>query len=292
MDVLTRRVAAGPIELCVAECGAGGRPLLLVHGFNGAKEDFAAHLPALAAAGWHAVAPDLRGHGASDAPDHEDDYSLEILAGDLLALAGALGWGRFALLGHSMGGMVAQVAALSVPERLAGLVLMDTGAGPVEVDRSLALGSVELVRSSGMSALAEAITALPGGSPLDTDASRRVRRARPSPLGGDDPVASWEAFGNAKMEAASPVMYAAMVPAMLDQHDRLPALAGLEVPTLVVVGEEDPLFLPASRRMAATIPGARLCVISGAGHNPQHESPAEWEQAVLGFLGELAVRPH
>lgn len=285
MDALTRRVAAGPIELCVAEAGAGGRPLLLVHGLNGAKEDFAAHLPALAAAGWHAVAPDLRGHGASDAPDSEKDYSLEILAGDLLALAGALGWARFALLGHSMGGMIAQVAALSAPERLAALVLMDTGAGPVEVDRSLALGSVELVRSSGMSALAEAIAALPGGSPLDTDASQRVRRARPSPLGGDDPVASWEAFGNAKLKAASPVMYAAMVPAMIDQPDRLPALAGLAVPTLVVVGEEDSLFLAASRRLAAAIPGAGLRVLAGAGHNPQHETPAEWEQAVLGFLG-------
>ena len=54
-------VATG-IELAVLEAGAGGRPLLLVHGFTGAKEDFADHLDELAAAGgWHVVAPDLRG---------------------------------------------------------------------------------------------------------------------------------------------------------------------------------------------------------------------------------------
>lgn len=291
MEVSVRRLDAGPVRLYVAEAGAGGHPLLLVHGFNGAKEDFVSHLPSLAAAGWHVVAPDLRGHGASDAPGDEGAYSLASLAGDLLGLADSLGWERFALIGHSMGGMVAQVAVLSAPERISALVLMDTCPGPVDIDRSLAMGSVEVVRASGMSALAEMIASLPGGSPLDTAASRRVRQRRPSPLGGDDPEASWQAFGDAKMEAASPVMYAAMVPAMLDQDDRLPQLGQLAVPTLVVVGEEDALFLPSCRQLAATIPGARLQVIAGAGHNPQHEAPEAWESAVLSFLTEVATVP-
>ena len=58
-----RRVTAGPSRLAVAEAGAGGRPLLLVHGFTGAKEDFTDWLDPLAELGWHAVAPDQRGHG-------------------------------------------------------------------------------------------------------------------------------------------------------------------------------------------------------------------------------------
>src|SRR3954463_5300813 len=100
-------------KLAYAEAGAGGRPFLLVHGFTGAKEDFTEWLDRLADAGWHAVAPDNRGHGASEKPDDESEYAFALLAGDLLALADDL-WGPdapFVLLGHSMGGMVAQVLA-------------------------------------------------------------------------------------------------------------------------------------------------------------------------------------
>lgn len=283
----TRRLHAGSIQLDIAEAGAGGRPLLLVHGFTGAKDDFAGHLPALAAAGWHAVAPDLRGHGASDAPEGESAYSLEIMAGDVLALADALGWDRFALVGHSMGGMVVQLAALSAPERLTALVLMDTGFGPVVIDRSLAMGSVELVRASGMGALAELLASLPEGvNPLETVASRHLRQTRPSPRGGDAPAESWHAFSDAKLVAASSAMYAAMVPAMLDQPGRLAALGDLAVPVLVLVGEHDVLFLDDSRRLAAAIPGAHLDVLPGAGHSPHHETPERWLATVLEFLAE------
>ena len=104
-----RTVDLGTVQLAIAESGAGGRPFLLLHGFTGAKEDLTEWLDPLAEAGWHAVAPDHRGHGASSKPDDESAYSFEILAADSLALLDALGWDRFALLGHSMGGMVAQI---------------------------------------------------------------------------------------------------------------------------------------------------------------------------------------
>lgn len=294
MTVTQRQVtlagASEPITLALAEAGEGGRPLLVVHGFTGAKEDFVEHLPALADAGWHAVAPDLRGHGTSHAPADESAYDLTLLAGDLLALADHLDWFRFALLGHSMGGMVAQVATLAAPERVEALVLMDTSAGPVGVDRDLADLSVEVVRSGGMALLSEVIASLPEGSPLDTTASRNARRTRPSPLGGDDPEASWAAFGEAKMQAASPAMYAAMVPVMLDQADRRPALAGLSIPALVMVGEHDELFLDDCRALADAIPGARLDVVPGAGHNPQHEAPEAWLGTLVAFLAGVAPR--
>ena len=66
-----RQIDVGDVSLAVAESGAGQRPLLLVHGFTGAKEDFTPWLEPLAAAGWHAVAPDLRGHGVSSKPAAE-----------------------------------------------------------------------------------------------------------------------------------------------------------------------------------------------------------------------------
>ena len=290
IDVET--VEGGSVELCLAEAGAGGRPLLVVHGFTGAKEDFVEHLPALAAEGWHAVAPDLRGHGASAAPEGEASYSLDVLAADLMGLADALGWSSLTLLGHSMGGMVVQLAVLSHPRRVDALILVDTCHGPVEIDRSLAMASVEVVRRSGTPALAVLLASLPpDANPLDTAASRQVRQARPSPLGGDDPAESWAAFGEAKLHAASPAMYAAMVPAMLDQPDRLEALGRLRLPTLVVVGEQDGAFFEPCRRMASTIPGAHLEVVRGAGHNPQHERPQEWQAAVLAFLSGLTGPP-
>src|SRR5436190_24190959 len=99
----------GEIDLEVAQAGEGGRPLLLVHGFTGAKEDFTDWLEPLAERGWHAVAPDLRGHGTSAHPEKETDYSLSVFVADVVGLADALGWDRFVLLGHPMGGMIAQI---------------------------------------------------------------------------------------------------------------------------------------------------------------------------------------
>src|SRR5690606_18998293 len=147
------RVVVGDVEVAYLEAGRGGRPLLVLHGFTGAKEDFADHLPALAEAGWHVVAPDLRGHGETSKPDDEAAYSFEALRADALGLVDHLGWDRFVLAGHSMGGMVAQVLALDHPDRVAGLVLLGTGHGPLEgLDPELVAVGVELVRAGGIPA--------------------------------------------------------------------------------------------------------------------------------------------
>src|SRR5689334_7573483 len=133
MTITERSIAVGPVELAVREAGQGGRPLLLVHGFTGAATDFTDFLEPLADAGWHAVAPDLRGHGRSSHPTDETDYSFELFSGDVLGLADALGFDRFTLLGHSMGGMIVQVLTLSAPERIEALILMDTSHGALKV---------------------------------------------------------------------------------------------------------------------------------------------------------------
>jgi len=261
--------------LTVDEAGRGGRPLLLVHGFTGSKEDFSDHVVPLAAAGWHVVAPDLRGHGQSDKPGGEGDYTLDLFAADVLALADRLGWVRFSLVGHSMGGMVAQVVALGAPERLEALVLMDTGHGPVQVDPELARGAAQLVRSGGIGALADVLGA--AGSPHETPAAARIRRLRP------DLVAEWDR----RLRSTSGAMYAAMALTMLAQDDRLERLRHLSVPTMVLVGEQDGPFLADSRRMAEAIPGARLEVVPDAGHSPQRENAAAWRTAIVSFLDGL-----
>src|SRR5215472_1323209 len=172
--LLTERcVNLGDVELSIAEAGDGQRPLLLVHGFTGTKQDFTPWLDELADQGWHAVAPDLRGHGQSSKPDAESAYSFEVMADDMLRLAGALGWDRFVLLGHSMGGMVAQIVARSAGEQLAGLILMDTTHGPLNnLDSDLIEAAVSMVREQGIDALADVMAAYEG--PLTTAAHRRL----------------------------------------------------------------------------------------------------------------------
>ena len=274
--VIGEASASASVE--VAEAGAGGRPLLLVHGFTGAKEDFTEFLDALAGDGWHAVAPDLRGHGASWHPESEDDYDLELYADDLWALVAALGWERLVLFGHSMGGMISQVAALREPARLQAIVLMDTSCGaPEGLDATdLELG-LAIVREHGMATLEELQSARE--DVLDTPASIRLQAERPG----------YQDFQRRKFLACAPEMWAAMAPKMVFQDDRIDALATLptSLPVLVIVGEQDAPFIGPSERMAKAIPRARLVVIPDAGHSPQFENTDAWWEALTGFLKEV-----
>lgn len=272
----TRSVETSGVGLEVLEAGAGGRPLLLVHGFTGAKEDFADHLDALAARGWHVVAPDNRGHGASAQPD--GPYSLATFAADVVALADALGWDRFVLLGHSMGGMIVQHVVLDHPDRVVALVLMDTSHGvPDDLDAEiLALGR-EVVLDGGMPALLEAMRAMESDM-LDTPAHQRLLAERDG----------YREFGDDKLLASSPAMWVAMIDEILGQPDRLERLRDVDVPTLVIVGEQDTAFIAHAERMAKAIPGAILEVIPNAGHSPQFENPDAWWTALTSFLDGVA----
>lgn len=269
-----RDVTTSRLRHSVAEAGSG-EPLMLVHGFTGAKEDFADFLDGFADRGWHVVAPDVRGHGASEAPEDEVAYTLEEMAADVLALADALGWDTFDLLGHSMGGMIAQVIALQAPERLRSLVLMDTHHGPVEgLDPALLALAVEVVRTEGVERLLELAAELGPVGRARTPSEERVREER----------TGYVDFGDRKLRAAAPAMYAAMVLALPAVPDRLDDLRRLDVRTLVVVGEEDEAFVGPSERLAAAIPGAVLEVVADAAHSPQFENPDRWWKVVSRFL--------
>lgn len=270
----------GAVSLAVAEAGEGGRPLLLVHGFTGAKEDFTEWLDPLADLGWHAVAPDQRGHGASSQPDDEAAYSFEAYATDLLALLDALGCERAVVLGHSMGGMVVQTAVLRAPERFEALVLMDTSHRALRADAALVDLGIGIARAEGIAAVMAAQDAMEGADALGTGAGERLLATREG----------YREFGQRKMLASSPAMYAAMLKAITDATsglDRLPDLERVAVPTLVLVGDEDTPFLKPSRRLAEAIPGAELVVIPDAGHSPQFENPEPWWKALAAFLAKV-----
>ncbi len=261
------------VTLAAVEVGRGPA-LVCVHGFGGAKEDFADHLEVLGRS-HRVIVFDHRGHGASDKPDRPEAYSKHRLVADTLAVADALGAERFRLLGHSMGGMVARRLVLDYPARVDALVLMDTAPGPVPgLDGALIELAAEVALTEGMDRLRAALDA---HAPLGTPAHERLVATRPG----------YREFLDRKWAALSPVMWATMVRAIRDQDDELEAMAAIGVPTLVLVGEHDTPFLEASRAMAARIPGARLAVIRDAGHSPQFENPEAWRDAVEGFLACL-----
>src|SRR2546425_7799499 len=117
MEVLHRTVDIGEVRLHCAEMGQG--PLvLLLHGFPECWVSWRNQMPALAAAGFRAVAPDLRGYGKSDKPSGLDAYRIEVLARDVARLVEALGAERAHVVGHDWCGAVAWVFAMWHPERL------------------------------------------------------------------------------------------------------------------------------------------------------------------------------
>ena len=277
LDLATRTIELPSGDFAIAETGEGGRPLLLVHGFTGAKEDFADHVGWLAEEGWHVVAPDLRGHGRSPKPSDEASYSLATFAADLVHLVDALRWDRLVLLGHSMGGMIAQVFAIAHPHRLEGLILMDTNHGTFDLEPEIAALGAELARTEGMQGVKTVLDAM--DDPLGSPAFDRLIAQRPG----------YQEFSDAKFLSTSPAMYAALLVELTSAANRLDGLRSLDVPTAVLVGELDKPFIEPSHELAAAISGATLTILPEGGHSPQFESPEAWADAMRTFLTGLSI---
>jgi len=270
------RVRVNGIEIAFEERGHGERPLLLIHGFTGFRQDFATQLPGLAEHG-RVLAPDLRGHGESARTGDPASYGFAQLTADLLGLLDALDIERCDLLGHSMGGMIALRATLAAPERIASLVLMDTAPGPLGfIDRGQLALAARVAREAGMAALAQILRARSG-----SDAGRGSADRRMEAEWGEERFWAWR---TARMAAMDPAAYEALGLALAEQDDVTPRLREIACPTAVLVGELDHEFRAPSEVLAQGIPGAQLHVLEGAGHQPQHEAPEAWRGAVLGHL--------
>jgi pimeloyl-ACP methyl ester carboxylesterase len=113
------------VNLAVWEAGAGF-PVVFCHGFPELAFSWRHQLPALAAAGYRAIAPDQRGYGLSDRPAAVTDYDVTHLTGDLAGLLDALGLERAVFCGHDWGGIVVWHMALLHPDRVAGVIALNT----------------------------------------------------------------------------------------------------------------------------------------------------------------------
>ncbi len=190
-----------------------------------------------------------------------------------VALDGAPG--RFAAVGHSMGGRVAFEIARSAPERLAGLALLDTAyrafAGGEAGERETATRSalLEVARTKGMRAMAEYW--MKGIIHADRMADKALTGAIVEMMG-----------------RKSPEIFAAQIKALLGRPDATPVLPAIRCPTLVLCGREDTWSpLAVHRDMVAMIPGSKLAVIEDCGHMAPMERPEDVAAAMTSWFTGL-----
>jgi len=235
--------------------GRQGKALMLIHGAGGNHLHWPAPLRRLP--GTRVYAIDLPGHGRSSGPGRT---AIEDYAADVVGFLDGVGLDRAILVGHSMGGAIAQTVALRYPERVAGLVLVGTGArlrvSPLLLDGILQnfQGVLELM----------ADWAWGPGTP-----SERVERGRRM-MARVDPQVLWGDF------------------AACDRFDIRDQVGQIGVPTLIITGSEDRMTPPKfARWLEEQIPQARLVLVEGAGHMVMLEKPEgiaalvrEWLEAL------------
>ncbi len=258
------RIELESVTLEVEDHGEGV-PVILLHGFPLSSAIWTPVRTAVEQAA-RLITPDLRGFGSSDQP--ATGYGIEDLAGEVIRLADALKVDRFVLGGHSMGGYVALRVAAAWPERLAGLILVDTRAeaDAPEGRRRRDVGIAQIVAGDAAGFLDEFVAGLVG--PSSTKRAPRV-------------IAELRAIA----AEAAPEALAGCLAGMRDRLDSSALLPTLDVPALVVVGQEDSLTpVASSRAMAAALPMATLVEIPSAGHTPSMERPIPTAEAILGFL--------
>ncbi len=230
-----------------------GPTILLTHGFAATSRMFINTISAIAT-NHTVVVWDQLGHGRSDSPDDPEHYSVAASLEAMRGLVELAGGGPAILLGHSLGGYLSLEFALTHPDDVRALVLVDTGPG-YRSDRGRAQWN-EMAERYAAGLDADGLESL-SGSP--------------------------ELSGARHPGAAGLAHTARRVLPQVDGHV-IEALPSIAVPTLVVVGELDEAFLPGSRYMAEKIPGAELAVIAGAGHAPPLTHPAEFNAVLRAFL--------
>ena len=254
-----------------------GPTVLMLHGIGGGHVAFAPQVETLAAAGYRAVAWDMPGYGHS-API--EPYTFKGLAQSCIDLIDALQCEHVVLLGHSMGGMVAQEVVARRPERVSRLVLCGTSA---------AFGK----RTDGRSAdawaqqfIAQRTAPLDAGQSMAEVAQRLVpQMVGPGSLPEGLRLAE---HGMAGVPAAT---YRRALDCLVT-YDRQAALGDIRVPTLLIGGEFDRVAAPAvMKQMAEAIPDARYAELKGIGHLMNLEAPEDFDGLLLDFLAEPAPSP-
>lgn len=209
---------------------------------------------------------DTRGHGLSDAPSGK--YTLQMLGEDAVGLMDALGLDQVHWVGLSMGGMIGQYLALHHAPRLRSLALCDTAALIPQEAQPLWDERIEAARKWGMAALVEGTLERWFTAPYRETAPKPLRRIRDQVL-------------------ATPVEGFIGCSEAIRRLNYLGRLSEIEIPTLIIVGKEDPgTPVSASEAMHERIPDSRLVVLPSAAHLSNIEQTEAFNEALIPFLLE------
>ena len=249
-----------------------GEPLLLIHGFTGSSLAWGEDLISGLARAHQVVAVDLLGHGESDISPHPERYQVDEMLTDLGQVLDALAIEEARWLGYSMGGRIALAGAVRTPSRLSSLILESAspglaGEGERKARRRADEALAEGILRGGMEDFVDHWMGLPlfatqGKLPPKVRARTRELKLRNSP----------EALA-----ACLRGMGTGAQPSFWD------SLTAIQVPTLLLAGEEDRKFTLVAEQMADSIPRAELRIMPRAGHAIHLENPFAWLAAVRTF---------
>ncbi len=246
-------IAGERIDYTWSHAKQGNLTLVLVHGAGGSK----LHWPALLRhkmAGIDVIALDLPGHGRSEG---QPRHSIAAYSAFLLDFAVALSLPPFVLVGHSMGGAIAQETALRAPAQLQGLILVGTGAS-LPVNPALLRG-------------------------LQEDYVGIVHKIAKWAYSRSTDPKLLEQYVQAMLSVPAQTIYDDFL--ACDQWSREEEIGQINLPTLILCGNEDRMTpLLQSEYLAAHIPGAKLSVIAGGGHMVALERPERLVAAINNFL--------
>jgi len=246
-----------------------GDPLVLIAGLGNDLNAWAFQTPEFAKK-YRVIAFDNRGSGHTDAPDQP--YSIRTMAEDTAGLLDALSIEKAHVLGISMGGYIAQELAIRYPGRVRSLILVTTSVGPY-------LLKISILQAWVRQAL--------------RDMSPMTLFQIMLPFMFND--RSFESPGVLEMAVGTIAGHSSTPPHILSrqmtacaEHDARDRISQVSAPTLVLAGKEDP-FVPfsLSEELAASIPGAKLMVLEGAGHGFSASMAEKFNQVVMEFLEGL-----
>jgi len=242
-----------------------GYPVVFLHGYAGTTQMWKPQVPVLSK-NYRFIIYDARGHGQSLSPPSPDQYSADIVVEDLYQLLGALDIPKAVLGGLSMGGYQCLRFYLRHPEMVTALILMNTGPGYRNPGRMAKWNQereerARILETEGVAAFADYAEAL-----AELTYTPRELMLQQNPTG-----------------------LANMGRRVVAQHDTevIERLGEVKVPTLVVFGEDDALFLTAADYMSKVISGVQRVNIPHAGHAVNIDNVAAFNQAVIGFLDKL-----
>jgi len=251
------RASLNGIEIDYQASGAGPA-VLLSHGYSATRRMWNAQHAALGEQ-HRVISWSMRGHGETESPADPAQYSADLTVGDMRALLGHLGVERAVIGGLSLGGYVSLAFYLAHPEMVRALVICDSGPGYRSADARAAWNQRAQERAAALEA--RGLEAL-GKSPEVRESATLHRSAQ-------------------GLAHAARGMLAQEGSRVID------GLAGVAVPTLIIVGDQDQPFLAPCEYMAKKIPGARLEVIRSAGHSSNLDQPEAFNRVLLDFLGGL-----